>query len=274
MRSGFSASPGGYDHAPKARRCARSCRYAAFEFLGRRFSFSKKASIRQAPMLQPVGGMDRISYAIYAQVEDKVRLGSIVTRHSPERQGCCDLIPRWPGPSCARRRLLHLHDPAQRALQDRREFHQADGGRDQSRHLLRRGQARLGKSRRFWEQDDAIYGGPCLHRSAQRADLVSVRRFSARQNGILIGAYSTGAAGTKIYDAMSVAQRAPWSRAAVIERMHPGPRQGAAQSGLRLLGPHAVHRRHRRQLETRTARHRLRPAVQAPTGASISPANT
>ena len=76
------------------------------------------------------------------------------------------------------------------------------------------------ESRRFWEQDDMIYGGLAFTDQPNALIWYPSGDFG-EQTGILIGAYSTGAAGTKIYDAMSLAQRAEVSRA-VIERMHPG----------------------------------------------------
>ncbi len=78
-RSGFSAAPGGYEHAPKPVAALDLAAMQRANFWGGGLLFEENID-QQAPMLQPVGGMDRISYAIYAQVEDKVRLGSVVTR--------------------------------------------------------------------------------------------------------------------------------------------------------------------------------------------------
>jgi len=47
--------------------------------------------------------------------------------------------------------------------------------------------------RRFWEEDEAIYGGISYNRSADPADLLSQQRYNRTGRGVLLGAMSMGA---------------------------------------------------------------------------------
>src|SRR5687768_16304340 len=84
-RSGYSAEPGGYAHAPQTLKPL-----ALKEMLPRGLGqgllgtaalpyFFEQVFDMQAPLLQPVGGMDRIAEAMYAQVRPTVRLNTPVT---------------------------------------------------------------------------------------------------------------------------------------------------------------------------------------------------
>jgi len=222
LRSGYATAPGGYDHAPKRVAALDLAAMQRASFWGSGLVFEEGID-QQAPMLQPVGGMDRIAYAIHAQVEDKVRLGSVVTRirqgdgrvaisyrdgggnHTLSADYCICTIPL----------VVLAKIDADFAAPTRAAIKAASYN----------GAVKLAwESRRFWEQDDAIYGGLAFTDEASTVVWYPSDNFG-EQTGILIGAYALGVAGgaarTLAYDAMTVAQRAEVSRR-VIERMHPG----------------------------------------------------
>ena len=218
MRSGFSDWPGGYDHAPKAVAALDLGAMQRANFWGGSLLFEEGID-QQAPMLQPVGGMDRISYAIYAQVEDKVRLGSIVTRIRQSDKGVAISYRDGQGHHTLDADYCICTIPLNVLSKIDANFTKPTAAAIKAATYY--GAVKLAwESRRFWEQDDMIYGGLAFTDQPNALIWYPSGDFG-EQTGILIGAYSTGAAGTKIYDAMSLAQRAEVSRA-VIERMHPG----------------------------------------------------
>jgi monoamine oxidase len=219
-RSGFSTGPGGYDHAPKPVAALDLAAMQRASFWGPGLMFEEGID-QQAPMLQPVGGMDRIAYAIYAQVEDKVRPGSIVTRIGQSDRGVAIAYRDAQGrhtlnadycictiPLVVLAKIDADFAPPTKAAIKAATYHDA---------------VKLAwESRRFWEQDDSIYGGIAFTDEPNILIWYPSDNFGA-QTGILIGAYAAGMerAKAKAYDAMTVAQRAEVSRR-VIERMHPG----------------------------------------------------
>ena len=88
---------------------------------------------QQTPMMQPVGGMDRIAHALYEQVRPAVRLNSPITAIRRQGAGVQDRI--WAGQPGARRRLLHLHAAAEPAGPDPERFLAGQAGGD-PRHPL------------------------------------------------------------------------------------------------------------------------------------------
>lgn len=76
-RNGYKVNPGGYDHPPQTMDPLALHRIIEDGFWGGGLSFEETFD-QQAPMFQPVGGMDRIAYAIYGHVKDSVRLNTPV----------------------------------------------------------------------------------------------------------------------------------------------------------------------------------------------------
>jgi monoamine oxidase len=221
-RSGFSAAPGGYEHAPKAVAALDLAAMQRARFWGGGLLFEEGIE-QQAPMLQPVGGMDRISYAIYAQMEDKVRLGSIVTRIRQSNGGVAISYQDHQGRHTLSADYCICAIPLVVLAKIDADFAAPTKAAIKAATYV--SSVKLAwESRRFWEQDDAIYGGLAFT-DEPNALIWYPSDNLGEETGILIGAYcadySTGAAKAKLYDAMSVAQRAEVSRR-VIERMHPG----------------------------------------------------
>ena len=221
-RAGFSVQPGAYEHAPKAVAALDLAAMQRAKFWGDGLLFEENIN-QQAPMLQPVGGMDRISYAIYAQVEDKVRLGSIVTRIRQSNGGVAISYQDRQGRYTLNADYCLCTIPLVVLAKIDADF--AAPTKAAIKAAAYDNAVKLAwESRRFWEQDDAIYGGLAFTDEPNTVIWYPSDNLG-EETGILIGAYcgtfATGAAKTKSYDAMSVAQRAEVSRR-VIERMHPG----------------------------------------------------
>ncbi len=77
-RNGYKINPGGFAHPPQTMDPLTLHRIIEDGFWGGGLSFEETFD-QQAPMFQPVGGMDRIAYAIYGHVKDSVRLNTPVT---------------------------------------------------------------------------------------------------------------------------------------------------------------------------------------------------
>ena len=110
---------------------------------------------QQTPMLQPVGGMDRIAHALYEQVRPAVRLNSPITAIRRQRRGRQDRIRA--GQPGARRRSLHLHAAGESAARIPNDFSAAKQAAIRDIPYL--ASLKVGfESPRFWE-DEGIYGG-------------------------------------------------------------------------------------------------------------------
>jgi len=218
QRSGFATAPGAYDHAPKAVAALDLAAMQRASFWGPGLLFEEGID-QQAPMLQPVGGMDRISYALYAQVEDKVRLGSVATRIRQLDGGVVISYHDSSGDHTLTADYCICTIPLVVLAKIEADF--AAPTKAAIKAASYNGAVKLAwESRRFWEQDDAIYGG--LAFTDQPNSVIWYPSDNLGEHtGILIGAYTIGGENTKMYDAMTVAQRAEISRR-VIERMHPG----------------------------------------------------
>jgi len=217
-RSGYSAAPGAYEHAPKAVAALDLAAMQRATFWGPGLLFEEGID-QQAPMLQPVGGMDRIAYAIYAQVEDKVRLGSAVTRIRQVNGGVAISYHDNDGAHTLTADYCICTIPLVVLAKIEADF--AAPTKAAIKAASYNNAVKLAwESRRFWEQDDAIYGGMAFTDQANGLLWYPSDNFG-EQTGILVGAYALGPDKATAYDAMTFAQRADLSRR-VIERMHPG----------------------------------------------------
>ena len=216
-RSGYKVDPGGYDHPPQTMDPLTLHRIIADGFWGGGLSFEESFD-QQAPMFQPVGGMDRIAAAIYARVRDAVRLNTPVTAIGQVERGVRVMLAdggmvegdyvlcTLPAPML-RKLSIRLSSAKKRAL--------ADTTYGQSTKVA-------WEAPRFW-QDEGVWGG--LAFTDQPNALVwypSGDWYNPR--GVLMAAYSfggaPGSAGAKFTD-MSADERFAVTRD-VVERMHPG----------------------------------------------------
>jgi monoamine oxidase len=173
---------------------------------------------QQTPMMQPVGGMDRIAHALYEQVRPAVRLNAPVT--AIRRRGAGVRIEYGPGARaidadhCICTLPLNL---LQRIPSDFSPAKQAA-----IRDVPYLPSVKVGfESPRFWE-DEGIYGGIGWTDQANENLLYPSGNFNS-DRGVLVGAYCADWTGQHLgpFNAMSHEQRFQLCRD-VIERMHPG----------------------------------------------------
>lgn len=174
----------------------------------------------QATMMQPVGGMDRIAYALYDQVRPLVQLGSpvgairqtggkVTIEHGRERQVtvadyCVCTIPM---PVLAR--IPADFSPAKKKALTSVEYLKS---------------VKLAfQAPRFWEEDDDIYGGPAWTDRPNENMLYPSSDFGAPL-GVLVAAYCAGWTGRDNPDAFAALSHEERIRicTAAVEAMHPG----------------------------------------------------
>jgi monoamine oxidase len=219
-RSGWDELPGGYTQTGRAKPPLRLDEIFTSRAAGLPLVFEEFFD-QQAPMFQPVGGMDRIAQALFEQVRGAVRLNRPVTEirrlgrgvrivHGPanDRQAldadyCVCTLPL---PLLAR--VANDFSPAKRA---------AIGG------VTYGASTKVAfESPRFWE-DEGIYGG--LGWTDQVTEnLIYPSGDWHRDKGVLVAAYVAGwmdEAHPARFSAMSHEERFRLSRE-VVERLHPG----------------------------------------------------
>jgi len=222
--SGFSSPPGAYGQAPKSVPPLSMQAMADARFWGIGLIFEEIIDF-QAPMLQPVGGMDQIAYAIYGQVKPAVRFGTVVKRIGKTADGVRIVYSEHGGPEQTIEAAYCICTIPLTVLRKipsdfTPEVKTAIAG---GATAYGQGTKVAWESRRFWEQDDDIYGG--LAWTDEPSDFVWYPSGGFNQpRGVLIGAYSIGFGGPENaakFDAMSFEERFAVSRA-VIEKFHPG----------------------------------------------------
>ena len=169
-------------------------------------------------MFQPVGGMDRIPYALAEAVR---RTGGRIVYDAP----VVEVINIGGGVQVAyrdghahprgRRRLRRVHDPAAGA----QERHEQPRGADRATRSptpspVATGKIGLEYSRRFWEEDEQIFGGI----TNTNMDLSTIWYPSygyLGDRGLVVGYYNFGANAVSYGDAARAG--------AVVARPGPGP---------------------------------------------------
>ena len=183
--------------------------------------FFEHLSDMQATMLQPVGGMDRIAHAIYAQVKPLVRLKMPVT--AIRRAGNRVRIEHGPGkqmteadycictlPVPILQRIASDFSPAKKA---------ALAGAPPNLHSVKL----AFEAPRFWETDEDIYGGLAWTDRLNENVMYPSDRYGASR-GVIVGAYCAGwtvQGNPDKFAALSHEDRFRISRES-IEALHPG----------------------------------------------------
>jgi monoamine oxidase len=220
-RAGFASPPGGYLNPPKSGAPLRMSDMMQARFWGASLLFEEFSDM-QATMLQPVGGMDRIPYALYEAVKPAVVLGAEVKQIRKRGQGA---------------RIVYAQGGAERILDAdicictiplpvlakipsdlSRRVKQAI-----SAAYYTHGTKVAWETRRFWEQEDFQFGG--LSWTDQPSEVVWYPSGGLGQKtGVLVGAYAVGFSGPENpgkFAALSFEDRFAMSRG-VIDRFHPG----------------------------------------------------
>lgn len=228
-RSGFAEPPGGYDDTGRFRD-----RIALSDVLRRPGAFLplvlEEFFDQQAPMFQPVGGMDQIAVALHRKIKSSVRLDAVVTairrvgdrvrieigqKGQPIEADCC--ICTLP-PHLLARIPADFAQPKREALRD-------VGSLPAVKLAF--------QAPRFW-QDDGIFGGLGWTDELPE-NLVYPSGDWHAKDGILVAAYVagwTGADRPSQFGGLPFAEQQALCRR-VVERLHPG-------SSARLVHPIVV----------------------------------
>ena len=189
-RSGFTVEPGGYAQAPQplpsvplnqlVPRVSAPFGSAAMPYLFQHiFDMA-------APMLQPVGGMDRIAAALYRQVQPSVRLNAPVT--AIRRAGQRVRIEHRGGATEADYCVCTL--PANLLARIPSDFSPAKKAALQGIDYLRSVKVAF-ESPRFWEQDEHLYGGLAWTDRLNENVIYPSDGFHSPK-GVLVAAYVAG----------------------------------------------------------------------------------
>ncbi|HEV7659737.1 MAG TPA: FAD-dependent oxidoreductase [Allosphingosinicella sp.] len=216
-RSGYVREPGGYDQSPQALPPLSLAELMRNRAAGLPLVFEEFFD-QQTPMMQPVGGMDRIAHALHEQVRGQVRLGAPVT--AIRRSGAGVRIHHGPGERVLDADFCICTLPLNLLQRIPNDFSPAKQAAIRDIPYLPSVKVAF-ESPRFWEEE-GIYGGLGWTDQANENLLYpSGRWHSAR--GVLVAAYCAGWTGDHIgpFNAMSHEERFRLCRE-VVERMHPG----------------------------------------------------
>lgn len=216
-RSGYSELPGAYQVRGRARPPLALSDILSSRAVGLPLVFEEFFD-QQAPMFQPVGGMDRIAEALYQRVRGRVRLGSPVTAIRRRGEGV---------------RILHGRGAATDAdycictlplnLLSRIDSDFSPAKKAAMRDIPYLPSVKVGfESPRFWEEE-GIYGG--LGWTDQMPEnLIYPSGDWFADSGVLVAAYVAGwidQENPQRFTALSHEERFRISRE-VVERLHPG----------------------------------------------------
>lgn len=216
-RSGYSVEPGGYSQAPVslpplALKDLLPSRAIALPYL-----FETILDM-QATMLQPVGGMDRIAEAIYAQVKPAVRLNTPVT--AIRRVGNRARIEHRGGVTEADYCVCTL--PANLLARIPSDFSPAKKAALKGIEYLPSVKVAF-EAPRFWETDGHLYGGLAWTDRANENVIYPSDGFNSPK-GVLVAAYVAGWTNQdnpRKFARMGAEERLRISRESV-EALHPG----------------------------------------------------
>lgn len=214
-RSGYRQSPGGYGNPGEKLSPLSLEQLMAHGSWGEPALFEEIFD-QQAPMFQPVGGMDRIAYAIYAKVKTHVRLNKTVSGVASSDHGVTITLDKA-APITADYCLCTL--PANYVAKLKHDFSAAKTASLANAYYAPSAKVAW-ESPRFWEQE-GVFGG--LSWTDEPNTLVWYPSGGwGSSKGILMGAYSFGQRpNSKAFTHMPHAERFAISRD-VIERIHPG----------------------------------------------------
>jgi len=219
--SGFATWPGGYDQAPKpvdplTLKEILPDRGAAFP------QFFENIIDMQPTMLQPVGGMDRISYGIYEQVKPSVRLSAPVK--AIRRIGNRVRVEHGPGSQMIEADYAVVTLPAHLLERIPNDFSPAKKAALKNVNYLKSAKVAF-EAPRFWEAD-GVYGGLAwTDRLNENVIYPSDHHHAPR--GVIVGAYVAGWTHQDTPEAFTrlpIADQIRISRES-IEALHPGKSQ-------------------------------------------------
>jgi len=219
-RSGFAVEGGGYAVAPEALSPLGSKELAPSQAIVVPYMFEHVWDM-QSTMLQPVGGMDRIAYAIYDQVKPLVRLRTPVS--AIRRVGDRVRIEHGPGKQMTEADYCICTIPLPVLARIPSDFSAAKKAAIAAAPAYLHSVKLAFEAPRFWETDDNIFGGLAwTDRLNENVMYPSHGIGSAK--GVIVGAYCAGWTHNDTPDsfqALSHEERIRISRGS-IEALHPG----------------------------------------------------
>jgi monoamine oxidase len=221
-RSGFDALPGGYGQRGKIAAALSLKELLPSPGVVLPYLFEHIFDM-QAPMLQPVGGMDRIADALYAQVKPSVRLGTPVTAIRRVSGGV--RIEHGPGAKVTHADFCVCTLPANLLERIPSDFSPAKKAALKGIHYLPSVKVAF-ESERFWERDDHIYGGLAWTDRLNENVMYPSDNLHG-DKGVLVAAYVAGWTNQdnpKRFSDLSFQERLRISRDSV-EALHPGKSQ-------------------------------------------------
>ena len=217
--SGFSVEPGGYAQAPRPVEALSFKELLPSQAVALPYLFEAIFDM-QAPLLQPVGGMDRIAAAIYDQVKPAVQLNSPVA--AIRRTGHRVRIEHGPGQGAIEADFAVVTLPANQLERIPNDFSQAKKAALKGINYLPSVKVAF-EAPRFWETHGDIYGGLAWTDRLNENVMYPSDGFGS-QKGVLVAAYVAGWTNPdnpQKFALLSDAERLRISRES-IEALHPG----------------------------------------------------
>ena len=217
--SGYSVEPGGYAQAPVPLPPLPLRELLPSPAIGLPYFFEHIDDM-QATMLQPVGGMDRIAHAIYAQVKSTVRLQSPVT--AIRRAGDRVRIEHGPGRQMTEADYCVCTLGANLLEKIANDFSAVKQAALKGIPYLPSVKVAF-EALRFWETDDSVFGGLAWTDRANENVIYPSHDIGATR-GVLVAAYVAGWTNRdnpQKFAAYSNEERLRVSRESV-EALHPG----------------------------------------------------
>jgi monoamine oxidase len=219
-RSGYSVEPGGYDQAPVPQPPLSFAELAPTPAIVVPYLFEHQWD-QQATMLQPVGGMDRIVRAIYAQVRPAVRLNAPVM--AIRRAGTGVRIEHGPGRQMIEADYCICTLPLPLLGRVASDFSSAKKAAIAGAPPYLASVKAAFEAPRFWETDDYVFGGLAWTDRLNENVMYPSDRIGSGK-GVIVGAYCSGwtrPENPAAFAALSHQDRLRICRDS-IEALHPG----------------------------------------------------
>jgi monoamine oxidase len=222
-RAGFAVPPGGGEQARSVPQPLDLRQLLASDFWQGPMQFGEFSTMA-ATMMQPVGGMGRIGQAFGRKLFDVITYGAVVTQLRRSGAGARVVWRDAAGAEQATEAALVLVTipfPVLRGIDA--DFAPATRAAIASVDYVPAGKVAFQAERRFWEEDDAIYGGI----SWTSRDITQIWYPTAgihQKKGVLVGAYVWSEDIGRRFAAQSPVLRIE-NALADGEKLHPGYRQ-------------------------------------------------
>ena len=156
----------------------------------------------QTTIFQPVGGMDMIAKAFGARSAGAIRFNAKVTQIEQDERGVtATYVDTAQGGAVrtANGRLVRLHDPACRSSARSTPGRRGDARGDRRGALRASVKIGLQFKRRFWEEDEQIYGGISYTDLPIAQIPYPSAGYGSAGKGVLLGAYTFGAERVRVH---------------------------------------------------------------------------